>query len=330
MISTIYCEQGVADHPLSITIRTRFAQANWIAIDRYNEVFNRKGQSFRLQKQNPSLILASKQGQLVLPAPAGYGIGHQQNFYISHMLNCVYDCRYCFLQGMYRSAHYVLFVNFAEFKTAMTTTLAEHSDQTVCFFSGYDCDSLALEPISGYIHDLLPFFEQHPQAYLEIRSKSTQIRSLLKRPALDNVIVAVSFTPAELAQALEHKTPSVERRLAALAQLQQHGWSIGLRFDPLLYDPEFEWRYKKLFAQVFAQIDGQRVHSVSFGPFRLPRDYFNTLVKLYPEEPLLSAEYSQRAGTMSYPRDIELKMRDFCLQKLRHYVPESVLFPCDF
>ena len=330
MFHAIYYEHSVADHPTTTCLRARFPKAAWIPVNRYNEVFNRRQQNFRLQKRNPALILARKYGQLVLPAPVGYGIGHQRNYYVSHMLNCVYDCRYCFLQGMYRSAHYVLFVNYEDFKTAMADTLAVAPDQTTCFFSGYDCDSLALEPVSGYIEDLLPFFAAHPQAGLEIRTKSTQIRSLLKRPALPNVIVAFSFTPTELAQALEHKTPSIERRLAALCQLQEHGWTLGLRFDPLLYDPDFECRYRDLFSTVFARIDGSCVHSVSFGPFRLPRDYFHTLVKLYPEEPLLSAEYSERDGMMSYTVELEREMRDFCRQELSRYVTDSVLFPCDF
>ena len=330
MFPIIYCEDSVADHPTTARIRARFPKAAWVSIERYNEVFNRRQQNFRLQKPNPSLILAYKHGERVMPTPSGYGVGHQCNFYISHMLNCVYDCRYCFLQGMYRSAHYVLFVNYEDFKTAMRDTLAACPEQTTCFFSGYDCDSLALEPISGYIEDLLPFFVEYPQAGLEIRTKSTQIRGLLKRPALSNVIVAFSFTPAELAQALEHKTPTVGRRLAALVQLQQQGWPIGLRFDPLLYDPDFERRYRDLFSTVFARIDGARVHSISFGPFRLPRDYFHTLVKLYPEEPLLNAEYEERDGMISYSAEQERAMRDFCHQELSRYVADSVLFPCDF
>ena len=93
----------------------RYADAEIILCDRYGEIFNPKSQNFRLQKQNPALILAQKHKGHVLPAPEGYGLGSEKNYYFSHMLNCVYDCRYCFLQGMYQSAHYVVFVNFEDF-----------------------------------------------------------------------------------------------------------------------------------------------------------------------------------------------------------------------
>ena len=46
----------------------------------------------------------------VLKTPDNFTIGFKKNYYFSHMLNCIYDCKYCFLQGMYNSANYVLFI----------------------------------------------------------------------------------------------------------------------------------------------------------------------------------------------------------------------------
>lgn len=330
MIGALYYEQAVAGHPLTRRLRQRFADRPQIAIDRYGAVFNRRAQNFRLQKRRPALILARKHGRLVLPAPPGYGIGAARNFYMAHMLNCVYDCRYCFLQGMYRSAHYVLFVNYADFQQAMADTLAQAPGESTCFFSGYDCDSLALEPVSGYVADLLPFFQHHPEAWLELRTKSTQIRSLLARPPLANVIVAGSLTPTASARLLEHQAPPVERRLAALARLARHGWPLGLRFDPLIHVAGFEAHYRQLFAQVFAALAPAAVHSVSLGPFRLPRDYFQTIQRLYPDEPLLALDFEIRNGMVSYPRPLEQAMREFCTRELLRYIPPEKLFPCEF
>ena len=39
------------------------------------------------------------------------------------MHNCIYDCRYCFLQGMYRSAHYVVFINYEDYQWAIEERL---------------------------------------------------------------------------------------------------------------------------------------------------------------------------------------------------------------
>ena len=116
MIETIYIETEIRSHPRTESILSRFSRARIVECERYGEVFNPKKQNFRLQKMKPALILARKHGNFILDAPEGFGIGGRKNYYFSHMLNCIYDCRYCFLQGMYRSANYVLFVNYEDFQ----------------------------------------------------------------------------------------------------------------------------------------------------------------------------------------------------------------------
>ena len=329
MIETLYIEQAVTGHERTLALRARFPDAKVVTCQHYGEIFNRKSQNFRLQKQRPSLILAQKHNKLVLPIPESYGIGMRHNYYFSHMLNCLYDCRYCFLQGMYRSAHYLLFINYDDFQHAITNTIAQHPDEAVCFFSGYDCDSLALEPLTGFAEAFLPFFAQHPRAYIELRTKSTQIRSLLEREPLDNCVIAFSLSPQEIVQAVEHKTPSLEKRLQAIARLQSHGWRVGLRFDPLIYCQDYERVYAKFFRQCAQGINMDALHSVSLGAFRLPQDYHHKLVQLYPYEPLLAGAQALRQGMVAYPANIEQDLLGFCYQFLLEYLPESRLFSCE-
>ncbi len=104
MYRTIYVEREVQHHFRVVKVLNQYSDAAVVSCDRYTEVFNRKCQDFRLQKMRPSLILARKHSGHILEAPSGYGVGGNHNFYFSTMLNCLYDCRYCFLQGMYRSA----------------------------------------------------------------------------------------------------------------------------------------------------------------------------------------------------------------------------------
>jgi spore photoproduct lyase len=329
MIGALYVEVEAADHPLARDIRRRFARVPQITVERYTEVFNRRAQNFRLQKNRPALILARKQDAHPLPAPPGYGIGQARNFYFSHMLNCVYDCRYCFLQGMYRSAHYVLFVNYEDFTASFDAELAQAPGIETCFFSGYDGDSLALEPVTRFSEGILPFFAHRPEAWLELRTKSTQVRTLLKREPLANVVVAFSFTPAPVAAALEHQLPRLERRIEAMAVLQDRGWPLGLRFDPLIYTEDYQALYRDLFTTVFARLEPAALHSVSFGPFRLPRDFHRAIERLYPDERLFAGPFVERNGLVSYPTEREREMRDFCRDELLRYLPEERLFPCE-
>ncbi|NND92765.1 MAG: DNA photolyase [Granulosicoccus sp.] len=326
-MDTIYIERSVLSHPRALRICNRFPDARHITIERHSDLFNARSQDFRQQKKNPSLILAYKAGKRVHATPPGYHIGGQHNYYFSHMLNCIYDCRYCFLQGMYQSANHVVFVNSEDFMTDIRSTAGQHSADS-WYFSGYDCDSLALDPVTQFVDDCLDHFSELPNAWLELRTKSTQIRPLLKRAALPNVVVAYSVSPQPIIAAEEHGTPSLAKRLDALGRLQAHGWKIGLRFDPLLHADNFNDLYGEMFDTVFRQLDMSAVHSVSLGVFRLPRGFHKRLVRLYPDARLLAAPIEQRGAMMSYPEATTDAMRSFCLARLKTAIRPEQLFPC--
>jgi spore photoproduct lyase len=328
MIETLYIEEAIVQHPRVLEIIARFPQARIIHCGRYGEVFNPKAQNFRLQKQRPALILAEKYKHFALPIPEGYGMGASKNYYFSHMLNCLYDCRYCFLQGMYQSAHYVLFVNYEDFQQEIRQLCQAHPTEQVHFFSGYDCDSLALEPVTGFAGHFLPFFAQIPNAWLELRTKSTQIRNLLSREPVSRCVVAFSLSPDDIAQKVEHKAPPLQRRLDAMLKLQQHGWQLGLRFDPVIYHAGYQQQYQALFEQVFELLDANRIHSVSLGVFRLPEKHFKKIHHLYPDEKLFAGPLTNRQGKMSYHQAIEQEMSDFCSRQLLGYIPQHKFFPC--
>ena len=328
MIDTLYVEEAVRGHPRVADILRRFPEARVVGCERYGEVFNPKAQNFGLQKHRPALIVAEKFKNFILPAPAGYGIGARRNYYFSHLLNCLYDCRYCFLQGMYQSAHYVLFVNYEDFQSEIRRVAKETPGEATHFFSGYDCDSLALEPVSGFAASFLPFFRDLPDAWVELRTKSTQVRTLLDTEPLSNCVVAFSFTPKEIAAALEHKTPDPHKRLRAARRLQQHGWPIGLRFDPIVYQDDWRTIYRSMFAEVFATLDPERVHSVSLGLFRLPEAFFRRMSGLYPEEKLFAGPLASRNGMVSYGPELEREVWGFCEREILRYVPAERFFAC--
>ena len=328
MIQTIYIERNIENHPRVQQILARYGEAEKIHCDRYGEIFNPKSQNFRLQKQNPALILAHKHDGHVLPAPEGYGVGGERNFYFSHMLNCIYDCRYCFLQGMYQSAHYVVFVNFEDITASIVALSSQFQNQSPWFFSGYDCDSLAFEPVTGFMQHCLGVFETVPGAWLEIRTKSTQIRSLLNRPALGNVVVAFSFTPGDFSRRFENGVPDIHKRIRAMQLLQSKGWLIGLRFDPIMAYHDYQSSYRDMFELIFSKLDHALIHSVSMGEFRMPRGFFKKIKKLYPEEPLYHLHMADDNGMKSFNHSLEQTMFDFCRQQLLRWMPEHKLFNC--
>ncbi len=264
----------------------------------------------------------------MLAAPAGYGLDGDQHYYFSHMLNCVYDCRYCFLQGMYRSAHQVLFVNFEEFAADIEAISQANLPDPVWFYSGYDCDSLAYDPMTRFSDFFVPLIERLDNAWMELRTKSTQVRALLAREPVARVVAAFSFSDAVSHARLEHGVPPIARRVDAMARLQDAGWPLGLRFDPVVYHREYRSTFVALLDEIFARVDPARLHSVSLGPFRLTRAHHRRVAQLYPDEPLFAQDLAERDGIISYPPDREREMIDFCESRLLERVPADRYQPC--
>lgn len=299
MIDTIYIESAVRRHPRAQAILKRYPNARLVECDRYQSVFNRRAQNFRVQKARPSLILAEKAKPMLYTVPGDQHLGAAHNYYFSHLLNCPFDCRYCFLQGMFSSANYVLFLNYEDFAGEIAKVCQGHEDQ-VHLFSGYDCDSLALEPLTGFAAHFVDAVAEIDNALLELRTKSTQIRSLLSREPHGHCVVAMSLAPDVVAERLEHGAPSLGDRLQALARLQTHGWPIGLRFDPLVPFENAASVYAKFIAQVMSHLDPLAVHSVTLGNLRLPREFGKRMFKLYPDEPLFAGPLRETNGTYIY------------------------------
>ena len=329
MIETIYIESEIRSHPRTESILSRFSKARIVECERYGEVFNPKKQNFRLQKKKPALILARKHGNFILDAPKGFGIGGRKNYYFSHMLNCIYDCRYCFLQGMYRSANYVLFVNYEDFQNEINNIVEQNPDEKeITFFSGYDCDSLALESVTRFVREFLPFFQKHKKAVLELRTKSINVDELLNHEVIPNCVVAYSFTPENISQKLEHGVPPVKKRIQTMKSLVEKGWRVGIRLDPLIYHESYKKNYRKLIQEIFYTISAESIHSVSTGPMRFPEKMFHTIERLYPDERLFAGPLENRNGLTSYSEKIEEEMMNHCNTILENYIPKEKRFSC--
>lgn len=325
MIDTIYVESAVFEHSRTLSIIAKYPKARVIECESHQAIFNRKQQNFRVQKARPALILARKCGQLLHRVPKDQHLGAEHNYYFSHLLNCPFDCRYCFLQGMFASANYVLFVNYEDFVSEIEDVCATHTGP-VHLFSGYDCDSLALEPLTNFAAHFIAAVATIDNAVLELRTKSTQIRSLLRVTPHPRSIVAMSLAPDIVAKSLEHGAPSLSERLGALRRLQDHGWGIGLRFDPIIPMDDAATVYSNFFAQVFAELNADALHSVTIGGFRLPRDFAKRMVRLYPDEPLFAGPQIEIDGTLIFCSDDGADIVAIARATLKRYVSEDKIF----
>lgn len=320
-------EEEAREYPKVQRILKKYSNIPQITCHHYGEIFNIKNQNFRTQKQFPALIIAIKKGKKVIEAPEGFGIGGSKNYYFSHMQNCLYDCRYCFLQGMYNSANYLWFVNYEGFISEIRD-IALTSNQTSYFFSGYDCDSLVFESLTGFAQEFITFFKNHKNAILELRTKSVNIKALENTEVVKNVITAFSFTTEETSKMIEHKVPPVRSRIKAIQKLSNLGWQVGLRFDPMIYTKDYQASYSKLINDIFNGLNTDNLHSISIGPLRFPKKMHEKITKLYPSENLLTENLIQTGNIISYKKETEAELKTFITDELSIHAEKTKIFSC--
>ena len=113
--SHIYVEEGAKDYDRTKRILSLFPDSEIIEIRDYRDVFNRRNQNPEVQHLSQKLILAvKKDGFLYEGSPVCQSFGEERFYYTSNVMNCVYDCEYCFLKGMYPTTNIVIFVNLED------------------------------------------------------------------------------------------------------------------------------------------------------------------------------------------------------------------------
>jgi spore photoproduct lyase len=113
-----------------------------------------------------------------------------------------------------------------------------------------------------------------------------------------------------------------------MVKLQQRGWKIGIRFEPMIFEENYQQHYAELFKSIFSQIDIGKLESVSLGLFRMPENFYKNIVKLYPEEKLFASPVHFESGQASYTTAIEEEMLANCRKQLLTYIPENIYYHC--
>ncbi|MCB0320264.1 MAG: hypothetical protein KDD60_05005, partial [Bdellovibrionales bacterium] len=169
--SHIYVERQALEHQRTEDLVKRLSKRETtkiIPITSYTEIFNRNKQNFAIQKDVQKYILALRQEDfLYAGSSAAPDFGNTNFYYNTLVLNCLYNCEYCYLQGMFRSAHLVVFVNNETFLAETEQALQRLGEMYVCL--SYDTDLLAFENLLGYCKEWIEFTRVQTGLTIEIR-----------------------------------------------------------------------------------------------------------------------------------------------------------------
>lgn len=321
----VYLEEGLT-HPVVEEILGHLPESRVVTIRHFKDVFNRGHQDFQVQKQDTALILARKTEHFVYPgAPVCQSFGNEHFYYTSVLMNCLYDCEYCYLQGMYPGGHMVAFVNLEDYFSEIEKLLRQHP---VYLCVSFDTDLLAMEAVLGFGQRWCAFAKTHKALTIEIRTKGDAAYFLkrMEGHVPENVILAWTLSPQCVISAYEHRTACLERRLTAMKHAMDMGFHVRACFDPAILVQDFEKEYGSLIDQVFDKIPAQRLYDASIGTFRISQEYLKTMRRNRPGSCIAQKPYINEGGVAGYGAERSGRMMRFLKEKLREYLPEEKLF----
>jgi len=320
--SHIYVEERALSFPETTMVIKKFGSAVIVPIRHYKDVFNRPRQDRRAQKTSPNLILALRQNNFLYPGSCLSDASGNNNFYYNSLvLNCLYDCDYCYLQGLYPSANMVLFINNNDYFTAVLKTLQTNSPLFLCI--SYETDLLALERIFPYCRKWIEFTSAHPDLTIELRTKSADYEAIANLKPPPNVLLAWTLSPAEIIARYEHRTPALPARLKAVRRALAAGWQVRLSFDPLLLVPQWEVLYRDFIHDVFKNVAPSRIKDVTLGVFRMNSRFLKKIHSQRLEPDILYYPFDLSKRVASYNETHKRALMKHIYTLVQEYLPRQ-------
>ncbi len=332
-LETIYVDESVADHPLTLEALRRFPNTPVQHLAAYDETVEtiRKttGDVFGAGKR--TLALTRFKGSFLKKCP---GISPGMvccNYYVVNLLkNCMYDCSYCFLQDfLQNNPLLVAYVNVENLLEELDQVFTAHPNRIFRIGTGELTDSLALDTVIPYSQRLIPFFNQRENAVLELKTKSICVENLLNQDSPRNVIVSWSLNPQTIIDREEKGTPGLQQRLEAARQCANKGYKIGIHLDPIIIFPGWEKAYYELVDNIFKVLSPSQIEWVSLGSFRY-RGPLKQIIKERHEDTLLftGEHVASKDGKYRYLRPLRNQIYESLRDALKKYSANLNVYMC--
>jgi spore photoproduct lyase len=291
--------------------------------------FELPAEGMTLTRGKHILYLTNGRGSLVKPCPGtsepylccGYTVVNQQT-------HCPMDCTYCILQNYLERPAITVHVNIEQIFLQIGNLLQSQPDRFFRIGTGELTDSLALDPVTEISRDLLGFFGSKDNSLLELKTKTDNIRNLLKQP-IRRAVISWSLNPPVVIDAEEHLSASLDQRLSAAKKCAEAGFLIGFHFDPIVPVDGWERGYTDLVDRMLSEVDPSRIAWISLGSLRFPPALKDVVESRFPKSRIAAGEMIRGLdGKMRYPKPVRLELYRRIAGRIREKAPGVFVYFC--
>jgi len=318
LISELWAIRGNCDEIRANKIAKK-AKLSLKWFDKIPSMNDKKGIE-RLQSERGVLLLRNRTSPFI--EQFQHPIGRCARFYkLTAYNNCNFWCEYCYLYLTFRnmpvSTH---FVNYDKmFREIIKFDKADIPDALRVLNLGELCDPLAVEYITGFAEELIPFVStETKKTKLLFLTKSDCIDTLLNLEHGGKSIMSFSVNTDTVYSQLEHRTASPEARLIAARKLQEAGYEVRLRIDPVILYSTWEKDYIELVEKIFTYVRPSRI---TIGEYRPSKGLATHISTRFPDSPLLKiiSGLINEGAKLRYPDKYRLAMFSTIIKAIKQH-----------
>jgi len=175
---------------------------------------------------------------------------------------CPYDCAWCYLKGTFRFLPTKTRPMFKDYQKieAHVIRFFEESSTPEILNTGEIADSLMGETLSlPFSKFIIPLFERQDKHKVLFLTKSDRVEHLLSIQSHNQSIISFSLNADKVAKEWENRAPNVASRINAGRLLDESGYEVRIRIDPIVPIPNWEKQYKELIDKVFSNYTPARI-----------------------------------------------------------------------
>jgi spore photoproduct lyase len=308
-LKKIYVNRQVKNSPLVENILSRLVSIPFQLVDGLEDIQSELRLAPDPIAESKRTLFLTREKAFIRPCPCTRGAVGCGYWTLDLDLNCPLDCSYCLLQAYFDLQPLTIAVNRHELEAELKAFFGHRNSQVVRLGTGELSDSLALDSITGQASFLAGLFRQREGVWLELKTKTASIDSLLEISPPDKVVVAWSLNSKRIIASEENGSASLEERLGSAARAVEHGYKVAFHFDPVIYYYNWEREYEEVIEELLEKVPAGSIAWISLGTLRFPGKLKEIARERFSQSLIFEEEFVRAwDGKFRYPKPLRLKI----------------------
>jgi len=233
--------------------------------------------------------------------------------------NCNFWCEYCYLYLTFRtqpiSTH---FINYEKMYEEIQKFDKSKIPKALRILNlGELGDPLAVDYITEFAKQIITFMPRYaPKTRLLFLTKSNCVNQILDLDHGNQSVISFSVNTDTVFHQFEHRTASPEARLIAGKKVQEAGYELRLRIDPIIFYSTWKKDYLNLIDKIYSFVKPSRI---TLGEYRPSKGLASHISSRFPNSALLRVhrDLVRENGKLRYPKARRIEMFKTIVEQIR-------------